>query len=816
MKPGQEHRHMTTQNLKFDQADKQDDKEKTVGDAPLSTETGLRKLSSRRLWPVYAASAATLFWTVGIAWAAYKTGFFASGSNLPMPDLAALIAGLAAPISVFWLMALVAQRTDPLLERRLEIARGMKKALAPIEAAEKKLATIRKNLDGQVKNIELATDVATQRLDNLEGRFNEQLSGLFSATTDADAKAVSIKDTLQRERLAMEDLSSNLADKIAGIEKSIADLKSGLGEAAGSARQQSESAAKLMNRHSQAIQQNAADTVVALTTVGQTLDQHRQNLEDSTTTSKEGVESAFATVLDKMDELSIRMDGLETSAGKLTGKLGEQAQDLNLLAGKAAEDAKVFENILEQRASGLGAVAEGAESASTKALERLEALRAQLEKQSDTMGDATTRNAGELEQVVKTMVDQAELIGTVAGDAVRNIREAESSMDERGAGVGQLLEDTKQRLEAVEEQIMKQREALAQATQLSAETLEGSSLAFQVRSREIGEAASEAAAALDVGSDALSQHLDSLKTMGAEARDELGRVAIHLKDEGDRTIGKIRLTTDMLGNAATSFGEEREKFLQDADETVAKLASGSEKLRAGTEKLDDVSASAAERLTSLFGEMQNISDQTEYRMEGAVDRMHTRASTELGELHTRFAKTLDEAMQEINSKVDEAGKQATKAARKVGDETERLAGRAEMFVTRADQLEDKYSKNMQEDFVRTASLLIDSLSSGAFDLSKALETEIPDNVWRKYLDGDTSIFARRSVKIGSSKTRKMVAKRYEEDAEFRDHVTKYIRDFEHLMERVDSLSGANAVSITMISSELGKLYVMLAQAMKKF
>ena len=168
---GQEYRRMTNQDMKFDQADKPDsdspagveEDARTGKDKAQSVELGLKKLSSRRLWPVYAASAATLLWTGGIAWAAYRAGFFVNGAKMPLPDLAALIGGLASPVAVFWLMALVSQRTDPLLERRLEITRGMKKALAPIEAAEKKLVFIRKNLDGQVKNIELATDVAAQR-----------------------------------------------------------------------------------------------------------------------------------------------------------------------------------------------------------------------------------------------------------------------------------------------------------------------------------------------------------------------------------------------------------------------------------------------------------------------------------------------------------------------------------------------------------------------------------------------------------------------------------------------------------------------------
>lgn len=807
---------MTTQDMKFDQAQKQDDQDKPEKNAPLSTESSLKKLSSRRLWPVYMASSATLLWTGGIAWAAYKSGFFTSGAAMPLPDLAALIAGLAAPVSVFWLMALVAQRTDPLLERRLEIANGMKGALAPIEAAEKKLVSIRLNLDSQVKNIELATDVAVQRLDSLENRFDKQLTGLFSATADADAKAVSITDTLKRERKAMEYLSTKLAKEVAGTEESLANLRKGLDQAAGGARHQSESAAELMGRHSEDIKQKTADTVEALASVGETLENYRRNLEESATASKDSVETAFAATLERMGELAARMDGLESHADNLTNKLGEQARDLIQLSGKAAEDAKTFEAILEQRTSGLGSAAEKAESASSKALEGMATLGAQIAKQSDAINDAASRNAGELGQVIKTLADQAELIATVASDAVRNIREAEASMDKRGTGVGQLLEDTKQRLEAVEEQIMTQREALVNATQLSAETLENSSMAFQVRSREIGEAASDAAAALSSSGETLSEHLETLKSVGAEASEELGRVAVRLQDESDRAIGKIRLTSDVLENAAASFGDQRKKFLKETDETIAKLESGSDKLRAGTEKLDDVSASAAERLTALFGEMKNISDQTEYRIEGAVSRMQTRAEDEFAELHIRFARILNESMKEISSKVSEASDKATKAARKVSDETDRLAGRAEIFMTRADQLDEKYARNMQDDFVHTASLLVDSLSSGAFDLSKALETDIPDKVWRKYLEGDSSIFARRAVKIGSAKMRKMVAERYKKDAEFRAHVTKYIHDFEQLMDRVDTQHGANAVSITMISSELGKLYVMLAQAMKKF
>jgi predicted glycosyl hydrolase (DUF1957 family) len=101
------------------------------------------------------------------------------------------------------------------------------------------------------------------------------------------------------------------------------------------------------------------------------------------------------------------------------------------------------------------------------------------------------------------------------------------------------------------------------------------------------------------------------------------------------------------------------------------------------------------------------------------------------------------------------------------------------------------------------------------DIDKILDDDVPDEVWQRYLSGDRSIFSRRAVRMADRKTRQRITQMFENDREFRDTVLKFFRDFEALMEQISTRDRHSAMSVTLISSDMGKLYVLLAQSLKK-
>ena len=141
-----------------------------------------------------------------------------------------------------------------------------------------------------------------------------------------------------------------------------------------------------------------------------------------------------------------------------------------------------------------------------------------------------------------------------------------------------------------------------------------------------------------------------------------------------------------------------------------------------------------------------------------------------------------------------------------------LAGNLERRVARArEQAEEK----VENDFVRRVALITESLNSNAIDISRALDSDVSDTAWSSYLKGDRGIFTRRAVKLLESGEAKAILQLYEHDRGFRDHVSHYIHDFEAMLRQILSTRDGNAMGVTLLSSDMGKLYVAMAQAIER-
>ena len=120
-----------------------------------------------------------------------------------------------------------------------------------------------------------------------------------------------------------------------------------------------------------------------------------------------------------------------------------------------------------------------------------------------------------------------------------------------------------------------------------------------------------------------------------------------------------------------------------------------------------------------------------------------------------------------------------------------------------------------EAFARRVSLLIDSMHSAAIDVGKILSDEIDDKAWDAYLKGNRGVFTSRAVRLlGGSETRAIRA-HYESDPEFQRSVNRYVHDFEAMLRRVLAERDGGMIAVTLMSSDMGKLYAALAQAIDK-
>ena len=128
-----------------------------------------------------------------------------------------------------------------------------------------------------------------------------------------------------------------------------------------------------------------------------------------------------------------------------------------------------------------------------------------------------------------------------------------------------------------------------------------------------------------------------------------------------------------------------------------------------------------------------------------------------------------------------------------------------------EQNEKEQREKDSEAFARRVALLIDSMHSAAIDVGKILSDEVDDRAWDSYLKGNRGVFTRRAVRLIDGSETRAIREHFESDLEFQRSVNRYIADFEAMLRRVVAERDGGMIAVTLMSSDMGKLYAALAQ-----
>jgi hypothetical protein len=182
-------------------------------------------------------------------------------------------------------------------------------------------------------------------------------------------------------------------------------------------------------------------------------------------------------------------------------------------------------------------------------------------------------------------------------------------------------------------------------------------------------------------------------------------------------------------------------------------------------------------------------------------------------------RTIRKAVEDSLSNVETVATQAVESARVASDRLTSqmitLGQTASALEAHIEQTGKDQREKDSEAFAKRVALLIDSMHSAAIDVGKIMADEIDDKAWSSYLKGNRGVFTSRAVRlIGGSESRAIRA-HYDSDSEFQRSVNRYVADFESMLRRVLAERDGGMIAVTLMSSDMGKLYAALSQAIDK-
>lgn len=380
------------------------------------------------------------------------------------------------------------------------------------------------------------------------------------------------------------------------------------------------------------------------------------------------------------------------------------------------------------------------------------------------------------------------------------------------------------------------------------ETLAASIAAFDAEMARLSGQGREDAAAMGETVELLAEKLMQSRTI----MEESGTVVTRLTDDSVRLLEIIRASSDYSEGALSSsigVAEGRlarfEKRVLALGETIADAENRGSMLAEHVTQATDQSGASLETLAALETKLAAIAAQTRVLAEEANGDLQAaiavfetssieaiaRLRSEQTEAITDMARTIGtdagsaiesalqdgarSAIADLEDAARNAGERGREVASQLRDQLAKVNQLAGNLESRVAQARASAEEQVNSDFSRRMALITESLNSCSIDITRALDAEVSDTSWASYLRGDRGIFTRRAVRLLDTGEARAVAEVYEQDSEVREAINRYIHDFEAMLRTVLSTRDGNALAVTMLSSDLGKLYVALAQAIER-
>lgn len=602
--------------------------------------------------------------------------------------------------------------------------------------------------------------IAERRVEALAAVLRQKIDDISAAGDLAGERVKTLESHLGEQIRGVYDVTAVAENRTQAIQRTLTSEREGLQALLTEMEHRTTEIRMMTENLAETLRRAAGDVRTEARAAGETLTEQTALLTSSSRQMVQNLEDIGANLLNftgKMHETSLVA---EQTVARIAGSVNEQQASLSeTLDGLAARTEKLRTDMSETQSA--------------------------LDHQSHLILQTAETTAASMGASLAQLTEQTDKLAASAGAANDKLDRVGATLDSRDLALRQLGDRLEAELEKAEEATRARAAHLDEISKNLNILLEDSVLRMKAQSGELGAAAKSALDELEHSSQGLEARLNEIREASSLGAEEVQRAANALKLD-------LQASLSETGDAAGRLQETGSRLREDQSELMIRYDATLENIKA-------ISASVNQQMAGV-----------------------TEAAADAGARAEHIAAVLAASARDVESASSGASTAADLATRVLASQTEGLMKAASEIRKTTDdllalshQLEEKTSARTDGDFARTSAFVIESLASQAIDIHRVLDVNIPDDVWQQYLKGDRSVFARRTVRLGNRETKDLIARKFREDGEFREHTLRYIKEFEKLMANALAADPQGPLSITLVSSEMGKLYVLLAQSLNR-
>lgn len=532
-----------------------------------------------------------------------------------------------------------------------------------------------------------------------------------------------------------------------------------------------------------------------------------------------GLDTAFGRMRALEDLLRTQIEALDQSGGRLdergqtlAGRLDESRRQIETAATTITAAAVQAGETMAGRATQLKSTIEAAQNSLENASGQLETQTAHFRQAASEAAEAPHAASVELDKQTKRIEAAAEA-ATARAEFVLNRQERHRD------AMAEMLEQIKERGLAFETALAAEREAMERM--LSG--LDGEAKKFDQTvaetQRRLDALMSTASARTAQMAQTYAREAQHVKEAGEAAAQTLSTMAADLHKAGGQAQG-------LIGDTAAKARAEASALVGAAMGEVAKLLSSADQMTDEAKLLQtalaETVAEIQRHMSALPAAAQSEAGKVREAVRKETEEMLSLSARTLATLHARATPKQVLTLDKPQPREEEAGLGFFKRHLSAPKRKPEPKG-WQMSALLAAAESDTPPPSLREQAKRPAQpvtpasaleVLQGTLADMAVDLDTIAGDDGPTHAeWRRYLEGDRGVFARKLANAVDGETVHRIAMLYRENATFRQSANTYLAEFEGLLKEARASGGGSLLATTLLSADTGKIYLAISYAL---
>lgn len=576
-----------------------------------------------------------------------------------------------------------------------------------------------------------------------------------------------------------------------------------------------------INKRSEALLQSSNYTIDKLADVDKSIGEKNKEINEFAKASSEKLIEITDNFKSSMGTFgTIVKEVKEESNAVTTNLLGNfnRVKDVN---NTLVQETQNISNIIDKTLKSV-------DGSISKAQNQIEVMKSTFDNQKESLSDIVNVLTTQTRLGEASLAQQYKMLSDVSTDVAKKISDINNKFKENTDKVFDTTGKVAFEIDALGNRLVKVGDDIAKSSKSTIKDIEQVNMSLNNCSENLMQAAKESTTKVGEAVQGYEEYVSRFNTVTSEASSGVAEISDLITEQSDKMIKISEDTKELvecfnvvlndtslqLSNRANyaydkvkGLGESFKNLSMQLEETTKvsskHMETSGDKLRASISEVAANAERIAEEIRVSSEELQKQTDTLAGASDGTLKKV-SEVMDFLKKSTTDFVKKTDEIAAKSTALNDTFNKQV-----------DILSITSKKADTKIKELE-KGLENVQLDtFFKSATKIVEQLEAISVDINRLYSPETEDELWKKYYNGDSSAFVRHLSKVMTKKHVTSIRDLFEKNADFRTFATRYISEFEYILEKAKTNEKSSLLLSVLSGSDIGKIYYTLAKALDK-